>query len=340
MKLDRKVEAQGSPNWKVRTVAAVAGILIIAASAWRSEAPQDKSAKITKIRVASTDTLVNATPFFVADKLGYFKEAGLNVEYFAMSGGAAPLAAAMRSGQLDVSLGAASQFMADIARGVSKGKIIGEFVDNSYNIIGGKGINSVEQLKGKIFGVVSYNSGDQIYSIATLPRFGIRDRDVTWLPLGSPPARLAALSTGRVDAIEIEDTLLTDALRPQVIVSSDKSPIKFVATSVFARQDFVDANRPALSAFLRAIGRASVWIKANPDKALPMCVHGGASLAACTNAIKVGTSSKNPYTWSETTAVNAPAIQSMIAQIGTVVPRANSLSLADFADTTLAASER
>jgi NitT/TauT family transport system substrate-binding protein len=339
--VNQDVKRQAARNRITGLVAAVAGIVLAAASsstAWAQSAA--KTSKITKIRVASTDTLVNATPYFVANKLGYFKEAGIEVEFFTMSGGAAPLAAAMKSKEIDVSIGAASQFMTDVARGIVQGKLIGQFVDSSYNIVGGKGITDIKQLKGKIFGVVSHNSGDQIYCIAVLKHFGIDKDDVTWLPLGSPPARLAALRTGRVDAIEIEDTVLPDSLRNSVIIGSDKSPVKFAATTIFSRQDFIDANRPALSAFLSAIGRGADWVRANPAAALPICVHDGASAAACASAIKVGTSSKNPYTWSSSNAVNVAAIEEMIPHIATVVPQAAKMSVSDFVDSTLANAKR
>ena len=55
--------------------------------------------------------------------------------------------------------------MGDIARKVVPGKIIGEITDNNNIILGAVGVTDVRQLKGKVFGVSSFNAGDHLFVI-------------------------------------------------------------------------------------------------------------------------------------------------------------------------------
>jgi NitT/TauT family transport system substrate-binding protein len=143
------------------------------------------SGGLTRIRVAGTDGVNSATPFFVAMHNGYFKDAGLDVTYVTMSGGDAAMAAAINARQIDVGIGSATQWLSDMAKGVVVGRIIGEFTANNYAILATKGIGDPRALKGKIFAVSSRNAGDHLYSQAVLAHFGVPGDSVP--RAGSPP---------------------------------------------------------------------------------------------------------------------------------------------------------
>ncbi len=288
-----------------------------------------------QLRVAGSDAINSATPFFAAQTQGYFKEAGLDVVYVTMAGGAAPMAAALKRGELDMALGAAAQYMGDIGRGVISGKLIGEFTDNNYVILGGNGITDIRQLKGKIFGISSYNAGDQLYAQAVLAHFGIKPDDMTWLPLGIPAARLSALLSGRVDGIEMVLTSMPENAKGKIILSADDSPVPFVSNAIFARQGIIDSNKPALQRFLAAVGKGAVWVRANVNESLKSCALSGASESACKIAIDVGTTAKSPYTWSATTKLNRSAIETMIPMVMVDIPQGKTMKVEDFADFSL-----
>ena len=321
---------------KIRGAVAIALALVAASCGQKDSA---KSGGAVAIKVAGYEGINSATPFFVAQRQGYFKDAGLDVSYVTLASGAAAMAAALNAGEVDVGLGAASQWIGNVAQGVAPGRIIGELTDNNYVILGGKGITDVKQLKGKIFAVSTINSGDHLYSQAVLNHFGITPTDVTWLAMGDPASRMSALRAGKVDATEMTLTNLPPELQSQVIVSADQSPVPFVANAIYARQAMLDANKPALQRFLAAMGKAADWIRQHPDDAVPACQESGSSKEACQNTIKVAVSSKNPYTWSSTMRVNDDGIADMLPIVAAVVPQAKSLKVADVVDNSIAAGK-
>src|ERR1700691_3588138 len=68
-----------------------------------------------------------------------------------------------------------------------------------------KDIGNARDLKGKRVGVSQIGDAPYNYTVALLAKFGLAQRDVQWVPLGTDVnGRAAALAGGRVDA-----TLLT-----------------------------------------------------------------------------------------------------------------------------------
>lgn len=303
-----------------------------------SEPGKPNADGLIPIKVAGAEGISTATPLFVAQQQGFFKAAGLDVTYIPMSSGAAAMAAAIKSGEIDVGVGSASQWISDTARGAIKGKLIGEFSDNIYVILGRKGITDPRQLKGKLFAISGHNAGDHLYSQAVLGHYGLKSEDVTWLQLGDPAARLSALLAGKVDATEMSITSLPPAQRERILISADQSPVNFVSNAIYARQPLLDANKGALGKFLAAIGKASDWVRAHPDAAVPACVKSGSSVEACKETIRLSLAAANPYTWSSTTQINAAGIQTMLPMVGAVVPQAKTMVLADVVDTSVAGS--
>jgi NitT/TauT family transport system substrate-binding protein len=288
------------------------------------------------IRVVSQPGNTSAVPFAAALKQGYFKDAGLDVTYVTMGGGGTPVSAALKAAEVDVSLGGAFEHLADIARGVVPGKLIGELTDNNYLVVGGNGITDIKQLKGKVIGISGYNAGDHLYLQTVLAHYGIGPDDVTYLPVGIPSSRLAALANGQVDAIELALTAIPEKDKHRIIMGVEDSPVPFISLGIFVRQNFLTSNKPALRKFLLAIGKGAEWTKAHPDDAVAICVDTGAKADDCKLAIQVATTSKNPYTWSSTARLNGDAVKEMISIIAALVPKAKDMTVADFADLSIA----
>src|SRR5262249_11552246 len=154
-----------------------------------------------------------------------------------------------------------------------------------------------------------------------LAHFGIGPDDATYLPVGIPSSRLAALLAGQGDAIQLALTAIPEKEKARIIVNADKSPVPFISFGVFVMQEFLKANRPALQKFLAAIGKGADWTRAHPDEALPICVDTGAKADDCKLAIQVAGTSKNPYTWSSTTRLNVDAVTAMMSIVVKLVPK-------------------
>jgi ABC-type nitrate/sulfonate/bicarbonate transport system substrate-binding protein len=74
-----------------------------------------------------------------------------------------------------------------------------------FALIGQKGLTSPKELRGKRIAVGQIGDAPYNYTVALLGTFGIGNRDVTWIPVGTDVSgRASALQTNRADA-----TLLT-----------------------------------------------------------------------------------------------------------------------------------
>ena len=289
-----------------------------------------------KVRLGGSDTTTNSTPFFVALRKGWLEEAGFDAEYITIGGGAPPMAAAMRISEIDIGIGGASQFIDGIAKGIFKGKIFAELVDSNYHVLGAEGITNVSDLKGKIIGIQSYNSSDHLFLIAVLEAFGIAQDEVTWLPMGAPVARFAALRNGNIDATQMARTAMAPGAEDMIILDAADSPVQTVATVLFADQRFIDEHHAELEKFLAILGDATDWVRANPEDAIPLCAHGGATEERCANGLTEALSAKSKYTFSSTGGVNTNGIKTMIQQVAVVTPEAAKLTVEDVVDATLA----
>ncbi len=325
--------SKAMPNSFSRSAALLIGALVVSVPCAFAQA---QTSKPVAIRVAGDDGTNSATPFFTALRLGLFQDAGLDVTFTTIGGGAPATAAAMRAGEIDVAVGGGGEYMTFVAKGLVPGKLIGQFTDNNYVILGREGITDIKQLKGKVFGISSISGGDHVYSEAVLAHFGIKTDDVTWLTLGNPATRLSALLTSKVDGIEMALTSMPENAKSRIILGADESPVPYIANAIFARQEFITARKPELQKFVAMIGKAADLIRKDPATGLRGCMDSGSSEAVCKNVIQVATSSKNPYTWSSTAKLHMEAIEAMIPIVGISVPQALKLTPKDYVEASIA----
>ena len=349
--ITRKPRPQGDaacPARKTRRGYATAAVGVAAvvlgaaacSSSGSSSATSGAGGEVT-VHVGVTGGSDDATPFYAADKLGYFKDAGLNVDYTLIAGGDTAVSAALSSNSLDVALQSASQWVSDIAKKAVTGKIVGEYTDHNYDILARPGITSVTQLKGKVIGISSQNAGDQIYLEAVLQHYGISPSDVTFLAVGSPTTRLSTLEAGKIDAMEMPVTEVPASAGHYVMLTAAASPVPVVSQAVFANESFIDGNSAALKKFMAAIGRASTWVRGNQAAAVQYCELSQATAAACTTTIKDATNASvsGAYTWSSTWGLNVSGFETTLTAVAAVVPQAKGLTTSDILDTAIAGTK-
>jgi ABC-type nitrate/sulfonate/bicarbonate transport system substrate-binding protein len=142
-------------------------------------------------------------PLFIAKEGGYFEKYGLNVKlvFGVHPAGIAMLVsneAAMTNYTLEQAMQAASKDGSLVAVGSG-------FRKGLFALMSAKDIGNARDLKGKKVGVSQIGDAPYNYTVAMLAKFGVTQRDVQWVTLGTDVnGRAAALVAGRVDA-----TLLT-----------------------------------------------------------------------------------------------------------------------------------
>lgn len=151
-------------------------------------------------------------PLTVAERLGYFKDAGLNVEINDFGGGAKSLQALI-GGSVDVVTGAyehtirMQQKKQDIRATIDLGRYPGIVVAVRKDKAGT--IKSVADLKGAKIGVTAPGSSTHILLQYAFAKAGLKPDDASFIGVGGGASAVAAMQKGEIDAISHLDPVIS-----------------------------------------------------------------------------------------------------------------------------------
>lgn len=212
-------------------------------------------------------------PLALADRLGYFRDEGLQVRILDFAGGAKALQALM-GGSADVVSGGFDHVIVMRARGQ---KLTGFALQLSTPAISlavapkhAARYRSARDLKGMKIGVTAPGSSTHAFVNHLLASVGLSSDDVSIIGVGAGPGAAAAMRAGRLDAIaSIEPviTLLERNKTAKVVVetvSVKGAQAVFGDTlpsgSLYAREEFIAANPHTAQALTNAMVRALRWL--------------------------------------------------------------------------------
>ena len=164
------------------------------------------TAKAEPFRIITTETEIPLVPNSVIDlagRLGFYKQAGVDVELVRVQQTPSAIAA-LHSGQgqmANIGLDAALQLL---ARGQMKLKgVVSPDKALPFLIAARKEYTTPRQLEGKVFGVARVGSVDYTLSRMVLAKYGVNPDRLQYLAVGQPAVRAASLAGGRIDATSI-----------------------------------------------------------------------------------------------------------------------------------------
>ena len=221
--------------------------------------------------VLGTQAIVQTAPVWIAEKKGYFKEEGLDVEIREFDSGRAALQIMLNEKSLD--LATASQTPV----------IFNSFHRNDYAIPGGmvysdkdikilarqdRGIMAPENLKGKTVGITAGSAGQFFLSLfLTYHQMPMSDVKIVDLK----PDRLSqAMIEGQVDAIVSWEPYINQtrkALGDKARLLSGEGLFRDDVYFI-ARKDYLKDHAEALKRFLRAIEKGEAFIRENENEAM------------------------------------------------------------------------
>src|SRR5262249_54246048 len=192
-------------------------------------------------------------PLTICERLGYFKEQGLDVAINDFRGGAQSLQALV-GGSVDVVTGAyehtirmqakRQDIRAVIELGRFPGIVVGVRKDKAYN--------GAADLKGMKIGVSAPRSSTNFFVMYMMSEAGLKPTDASYIGVGIGPSAGAAIKKGEIDALA--------NLRPMLPQPEHDGDIKVVADSrteegtrrifggsnpaavLYLKQDFIDRN--------------------------------------------------------------------------------------------------
>jgi ABC-type nitrate/sulfonate/bicarbonate transport system substrate-binding protein len=207
-----------------------------------------------KIRVGQGSISLQSGLMHIGKDRGLFAKYGLTTETIYIPGGSINVQVLV-SGNLDLSQLSGAPGVAANLEGADIVYFAGLLDKLNYQLITRPEIKSVEQLKGKKFGVSRYGSSADFGMRAMLKRVGVDPvKDATILQIGDEPARIAAIKSGNIDGTVANAPFGIEAerLKLNVVADSVKMDIPFFNTGLLGSKRFLDKQEARVMNFLRA----------------------------------------------------------------------------------------
>jgi NitT/TauT family transport system substrate-binding protein len=220
-------------------------------------------------------------PLTIAERLGYFKDEGLDVEISDFEGGSKALQAVV-GGSADVVSGAWENTIDQQPKGLNmQGFVLmGRYPAISVGVAKAKAANykSPKDLKGMKIGVSAPGSSTNRVVWHLLAKDGLKPEDVSIIGVGSTSGAVAAMNGGQLDAMSNVDPVMTmlETSGAVVLIADTRTEAgtkavfgsaEMPAASLYAPISFVQKNPNTVQALTNAIVRALLWLqKATPEQ--------------------------------------------------------------------------
>jgi NitT/TauT family transport system substrate-binding protein len=231
------------------------------------------AAEAGTIRLGMT-TWVGYGPLFLARDLGYFKEAGLDVDLKIIEESALYMAA-VAGGDLDGAASTVDELMKYRSSDLCFKYVMA--LDDSHGgdgVVTQSDVSSLKDLKGK---AVAFNEGSvsEFWFNVLLKKEGMSEDDVTVTNMTADDAA-AAFIAGRVPAAVTWEPHLTEVRKQgkgKVLVDSSSTP-GLIVDIVGLKCDVIEKHPDDVKALVKGYYKAVDYIKTNPDKAYEIMAKG------------------------------------------------------------------
>jgi len=241
-----------------------------AALALAAAAPARGQAALPKLRIGSGPADAYAEGWYGVD-MGFFKNAGLDVDYYPFNSGSLATAAVL-SGACDIVCGA----MLTLAIAVSKNVPLGIVAPAAVNTAKGPQallcvrrdgpIRTAKDLVGKTIGVNILGTSVDLAIEAWFVKNGLESKSAKFVEVLAAEVG-AAIDRGTIDAFAQGEPALSDALRRNnVRVLADPMPAiapRFLYAAWYSTPTWVKSNPDIVKRFQNGIAQAAKWGNAN-----------------------------------------------------------------------------
>ena len=219
-------------------------------------------------------------PLTIAERLGHFKEQGLDVTINDFRGGAQSLQALV-GGSVDVVTGAYEHTIRMQAKGQDVRALIelGRFPGIVLGIRKerAQAYKSPADLKGMKIGVSAPGSSTNFFVMYLMAKAGLKPTEASYIGVGIGPSVIAAVIKGEIDAVSNLDPMMTKLeLDGQIRVVADSRSEEGTraifggsnpAAVLYAKQDFITRNPNTVQALATAFYKTLRWLeRATPEQ--------------------------------------------------------------------------
>ncbi len=259
--------------WKRLALASVAVSLALAGAA-QAQAPEKKEVALG----VGGKTSLYYLPLTIAERLGYFKEQGLDVTVNDFRGGAQSLQSLV-GGSVDVVTGAYEHTIRMQAKGQDILAVIelGRFPGIAVGVRKSVPYNSPADFKGMKIGVSAPGSSTNFFVMYLMSKAGLKPADASYIGVGISPSAVAAMKKGEIDAISNVDPMITkleqDGDIKVVADSRTEAGTRAIfggsnpAAVLYLKRDFMTKNPNTVQALVNAFYKTLKWLeKATPEQ--------------------------------------------------------------------------
>ena len=252
-----------------------AALVLALIGAGHAQAPEQKQLTLG----VGGKGLLYYLPLTLAERLGYFKEQGLEVTITDFGGGAKALQSLI-GGSADVVTGAYEHTIRMQAKGQEvhavtelgrfPGIVLGVRKDRA------EAVKSFKDLKGMKIGVTAPGSSTQFFVNALTARDGLKPEDISIIGVGTGLSAVAAMKSGQIDAISNLDPVITKLEQDGDIVvladsRTEEGNIKLFggnnpAAVVYLKAEFIEKNPQTVQRIVNAFYKTLKWLEtATPE---------------------------------------------------------------------------
>src|SRR3954463_6671245 len=246
---------------------------------------QAQKPETTKVRLAvGGKSSLYYLPLTVTERLGYFKEAGLDVEISDFAGGAKSLQALI-GGSADVVTGSFDHTIQMQAKNQHIVAVVqlGRFPGFALALRKEKAANYTgpKDLKGMKIGVTAPGSSTHFMVLYMMAQAGLKPDAASFIGTGSGGTVVAAVQHGEVDGISNADPMGTKLDREGLVkVVADTRTLEgttkvyggpYPAAVLYAPTVFIEKNPNTVQALVNAFVRGLKWVQLhNPEEIAKM----------------------------------------------------------------------
>jgi NitT/TauT family transport system substrate-binding protein len=219
-------------------------------------------------------------PLTIAERKGFFKEEGLEVEINDFAGGARALQALV-GGSVDVVTGAYEhtvrmQAKGQDIRGVAE---LGRFplITVAVRKEHAAAIKSAADFKGREIGVTAPGSSTHLIPLYAMSKAGLKAADAAFVGVGATASAVAAVQRGEIDIISNTEPVISKleqegAIVPLIDTRTEAGTRALFggsnpAATLYARAEFIEKNPETTQRLVNALLKALKWLRgATPEE--------------------------------------------------------------------------
>ena len=223
-----------------------------------------------RVRLGLSSVSALHTASWVAEQKGLFRKHGIDTEVIVVGGAGTTGVSALLAGDIQFVSAAGDAVVNSSLRGGDTVMIAGVVNKGMQRLVTRPEIKTPAEIKGKRIGVTRVGAVSHTVLLMVLRRWGMSEKDVQVVQLGSSPNMMASLEKGGVEA-----AVLTS---PSIFVAEDHGyrtlvdladlDIYYLQTMMATTRSYIKANRDRVIRFLKGYVEGIAYVKQNRKDSL------------------------------------------------------------------------